>query len=147
MAGVCVLLDCAGPFANTSEPLMRACIEAGAHYLDITAEINVYRLGERLSLESARSCVMLLPGVGWDMVPTDSLAQQFSRVAHPVLPRIALQVATAMSRGSAIRAGEIVGAWLMARVDGALVYTPHAMSALFNFGDGNVTCAPLTTMP
>ena len=89
----------------------------------------------------------LLPGVGWDMVPTDSLAQQFSRVVHPVLPRIALQVATAMPRGAAIRAGEIVGAWLMARVDGALVYTPHAMSALSNFGDGNATCAPLTTMP
>lgn len=145
LAGLTVVLNCAGPFAQTAEPLMRACIQVGAHYLDITAEIHVYRLAEHLGVEAARAGVMLLPGVGWDVVPTDCLALQLSRrVAHPVSLRIALQVAGAMSRGSAISAGEIVGAGLMARVDGALVATPHAASALFNFGDGDVMCAPLS---
>jgi short subunit dehydrogenase-like uncharacterized protein len=31
LAGVCVLLNCAGPFVKTAKRLMRACIEAGAH--------------------------------------------------------------------------------------------------------------------
>lgn len=44
LAGVDVVLNCAGPFAATAEPLMKACIDQGIHYLDITAEINVYRL-------------------------------------------------------------------------------------------------------
>lgn len=145
LTGFPTVLNCAGPFAKTAGPLMRACIEAGAHYLDITAEINVYRLAERLGADAARAGVMLLPGVGWDVVPTDCLALQLSRqVAQPVSLRIALQVAGSMSRGSAVSAGEIIGAGLMARVDGALVSTPGAAPALFNFGDGDVTCAPLS---
>lgn len=145
LAGFSTVLNCAGPFAKTAEPLMCACIKAGAHYLDITAEINVYRLAERLGADAARAGVMLLPGVGWDVVPTDCLALQLSRqVAQPISLRIALQVAGSMSRGSAVSAGEIVGAGLMARVDGVLISTPEAASALFNFGDGDVTCAPLS---
>ncbi|PMZ30543.1 hypothetical protein C1X25_36040, partial [Pseudomonas sp. GW247-3R2A] len=87
------------PFVMTAEPLMRACIEAGVDYLDITAEINVYRLAERLGEDAG---VMLLPGVGWDVVPTDCLALHVARrVEHPQSLRIALQVAGSMSRGSA----------------------------------------------
>lgn len=145
LAGYSCVLNCAGPFARTAEPLMRACIDAGVHYLDITAEINVYRLAERLGADAARAGVMLLPGVGWDVVPTDCLAVQLSgRVAEPVSLRIALQVGGSMSRGSAVSAGEIVGAGLMARVDGNLVATPQAAPALFDFGEGDVTCAPLS---
>lgn len=72
LAGVSVLLNCAGPFAKTAEPLIRACIEAGSHYLDITAEINVYRLAARLGADASRAGVMLLPGVlgrGADRLP------------------------------------------------------------------------------
>lgn len=143
--GVRVLLNCAGPFARTAEPLMRACIEAGVHYLDITAEIGVYRLAERLGAEAEAAGVMLLPGVGWDVVPTDCLAMRLaSRVAHPTSLRIALQVAGAMSRGSAISAGEIVAAGVMARVAGRLEPTPGAVPQPFDFGDGLVPCAPLS---
>jgi len=145
LAGCDVLLNCAGPFALTAEPLMRACIARGIHYLDITAEIGVYRLAERLGEGAARAGVMLLPGVGWDVVPTDCLAVQLAqRVAQPRSLRIALQVAGAMSRGSAVSAGEIVKAGLLARVDGALLATPAARPALFDFGDGPVACAPLS---
>lgn len=95
LSGVTVLLNCAGPFVMTAEPLMRACIEAGVDYLDITAEINVYRLAERLGEDAG---VMLLPGVGWDVVPTDCLALHVARrVEHPQSLRIALQVAGSMS--------------------------------------------------
>src|SRR5512141_1534707 len=40
--GVSAVLHCAGPFSQTSEPMVRACLEAGAHYLDITGEIAVF---------------------------------------------------------------------------------------------------------
>lgn len=140
-----IVLNCAGPFAKTAEPLMRACIASGVHYLDITAEINVYRLAERLHEEAIAAGVLLMPGVGWDVVPTDCLAMHVARrVEKPVSLRIALQVAGSMSRGSAISAGEIFAAGLMARVDGVLVPTPEAQPARFDFGDGPVACAPLS---
>lgn len=145
LADVRVLLNCAGPFARTAEPLMRACMTAGVHYLDITAEIGVYRLAERLGPDAERAGVMLLPGVGWDVVPTDCLAMQLaSRVSRPKSLRIALQVAGSMSRESAVSAGEIVAAGVLARVSGELVPTPDAPPRSFDFGQGPVSCAPLS---
>lgn len=140
-----VLLSFAGPFAQTAEPLMRACLEAGVDYLDITAEINVYRLAERLGAEAAEAGVMLLPGVGWDVVPTDCLAVHVAqRVHQPQSLRVALQVPGSMSRGSAMSVGEIIGAGLMARVDGHLVPAPEAQPQHFDFGEGAAPCAPLS---
>jgi short subunit dehydrogenase-like uncharacterized protein len=145
LEGIGVLLNFAGPFAQTADALMQACIKAGVDYLDITAEINVYRLAERLGAQAAEAGVMLLPGVGWDVVPTDCLAMHVARrVQNPKSLSVALQVAGAMSRGSALSVSEIVGAGLLARVDGLLVATPDAQPRHFDFGDGPALCAPLS---
>lgn len=145
LTGITVLLNCAGPFARTAEPLMRACIAAGVHYLDITAEIGVYQLAEQLGPQASAAGVMLMPGVGWDVVPTDCLAVFLaSQVGKPRKLRIALQVAGSMSRGSAASAAGIVAAGLMTRVDGVLVQTPDAVPRDFDFGHGPVACFPLS---
>jgi len=47
--GCTAILNCAGPFARTARPIMEACLDASVHYLDITAEFNVYALAESLS--------------------------------------------------------------------------------------------------
>ncbi len=142
LEGIDVLLNFAGPFAQTAGPLMRACIANGTDYLDITAEINVYRLAEQLGAEAD---VMLLPGVGWDVVPTDCLAMHVaSRVQQPQSIKIALQVPGAMSRGSALSVSEILGAGVMARIEGELVATPDAQPQHLDFGDGLALCAPLS---
>lgn len=145
LSGISVLLNFAGPFAQTAESLMNACIKSGVDYLDITAEINVYRLAERLGVQAAANKVMLLPGVGWDVVPTDSLAVQVARrVENPLAMSIALQVPGSMSRGSAMSVSEIIGAGLLARVDGELVMAPDATPRDFDFGQGPVLCVPLS---
>lgn len=145
LAGVSVVLNCAGPFAATAEPLMKACIDQGIHYLDITAEINVYRLAESLGESAARAGSMLLPGVGWDVVPTDCLAVRLARhVPEPRRLRIALQVAGTMSRGSAVSAGEIISAGLLERANGILMTKEDTQPGWFDFGDGPVACAPLS---
>ena len=145
LSGISVLLNFAGPFVHTAEVLMRACIRAGVDYLDITAEINVYRLAERLGAEAALQQVMLLPGVGWDVVPTDALSVQVAkRVEQPFALSIALQVPGSMSRGSAMSVSEIIGAGVLARVAGELVATPDAAPRHFDFGEGPVLCVPLS---
>ncbi|WP_240549466.1 saccharopine dehydrogenase NADP-binding domain-containing protein [Devosia salina] len=74
LAGVDVLLNAAGPFANTAEPLMAAAIATGVHYLDFSAELDTYH--EALSLDaSARTAgVTLLPGSGGSVALLGSLA-------------------------------------------------------------------------
>jgi len=74
LSGVALVLHCAGPFLHTSAPMVRACLDAGAHYLDITGEIGVFEAVFARDAEARQRGVLLLPGVGFDVVPTDCLA-------------------------------------------------------------------------
>ncbi len=77
--GVSLVLHCAGPFVHTSAPMVRACLDAGAHYLDITGEINVFESVMARDAEARKRNVTLLPGVGFDVVPTDCLAAMLAQ--------------------------------------------------------------------
>ncbi|HEY3310419.1 MAG TPA: saccharopine dehydrogenase NADP-binding domain-containing protein [Anaerolineales bacterium] len=69
-----VVLHCAGPFINTFKPMVEACLNTRTHYLDLTGEFPVYQAIANLGAEARLRGVMLLPGVGFDVVPTDCLA-------------------------------------------------------------------------
>src|SRR6478736_2572193 len=72
--GVGVVLNCAGPFAHTAEPLLEACLEAKVHYLDITGEMDVFALCHHAHNRARQQGVVVAPGVGFDVVPTDCVA-------------------------------------------------------------------------
>ncbi|MBI3395587.1 MAG: saccharopine dehydrogenase NADP-binding domain-containing protein [Spirochaetia bacterium] len=74
LAGMSLVLHCAGPFVITSPPMARACLRTKTHYLDITGEIPVFAALYSMSDEAAAAGVMLLPGTGFDIVPTDCMA-------------------------------------------------------------------------
>lgn len=74
LSGVSLVLHCAGPFWRTSKPMVDACLAAGVHYLDITGEIPVFEAVLGRDAEARARGVVLLPGVGFDVVPTDCLA-------------------------------------------------------------------------
>ena len=69
-----VVLHAAGPFIDTAEPMMDACLATGTHYLDITGEIPVFAMGAKRSEAATKAGVMLMSGVGFDVVPTDCMA-------------------------------------------------------------------------
>lgn len=69
-----VVLHCAGPFIHTSRQMADACLRTGSHYLDITGEIPVYEDLAARDAEAKAKEIMLLPGIGFDIVPTDCLA-------------------------------------------------------------------------
>ena len=71
---ISVLLNCAGPFSATAEALVKACLSQQVHYLDITGEIDVFRKCYELDNEAKSQNVIVMPGVGTDIVPTDCLA-------------------------------------------------------------------------
>ena len=69
-----VVLHAAGPFVDTAAPMQEACLVTGAHYLDITGEIPVFAMGAQRAKRAEEAGVMLMSGVGFDVVPTDCLA-------------------------------------------------------------------------
>lgn len=75
LADVDVVLHCAGPFARTCRPMVDSCLRTKTHYLDITGEIPVFEACAARNEEAAAAGVMLLPGVGFDVVPSDCLAK------------------------------------------------------------------------
>ena len=74
LAGQRLVLHCAGPFSATAGPMLRACLARHVHYLDITGEIAVFEQAHALAEDARRADVVLLPGVGFDVVPSDCLA-------------------------------------------------------------------------
>ena len=143
--GMSAVLHCAGPFAHTSRAMVDACLRAGAHYLDITGEIPVFEACAARGDEARRAGVMLLPGVGFDVAPTDCLAAHLKR-RLPTATHLALgfQVAASVSRGTARTAIENIHRGGMVRVDGRL--TPIATGSrtrTIDFGRGPVTAAAI----
>ena len=74
LANHTVVLHAAGPFAQTAEAMMDACLRTETHYLDITGEIPVFAMAAKKGPEAERAGIMLMPGVGFDVVPTDCMA-------------------------------------------------------------------------
>jgi short subunit dehydrogenase-like uncharacterized protein len=94
---VAAVLHCAGPFVRTSAPMVRACLAAQAHYLDITGELEVFERVLAQGPAAREANIVLLPGVGFDVVPSDCLA---GRLADAMADATELNLAFAPERGS-----------------------------------------------
>lgn len=145
--GVDVVLNCAGPFVETAEPMVEACLATGTHYLDITGEIPVFEALAERDREAEDAGVCLLPGVGFDVVPTDCLASYL----HDRLPtgthlRLGIDVPGSVSGGTLSTALEQVGAGGMVRREGQLTSVPPGSKTRtidFGTGPGHAVSAPM----
>lgn len=70
-----LVLHAAGPFVKTHRPMLRACLDAGAHYLDITGELDVFDSSFAHDAEAKARNVALISGVGFDVIPSDCLCR------------------------------------------------------------------------
>ena len=136
--GVDVVLNCAGPFADTYRPVVEACLETGTHYADITGEFPVFEALAERDREAEQAGVCLLPGAGFDVVPTDCLAGHL----HERLPgathlRLGFEAHTSVSGGTLASALEHAGSGGIARRDGRIESVPLAAdSRTVDFGTG-----------
>jgi short subunit dehydrogenase-like uncharacterized protein len=69
------VLHCAGPFSLTARPMVESCLRNKKHYTDITGEISVFESMAKLDKSAQEAGVMIMPGVGFDVVPSDCLAK------------------------------------------------------------------------
>jgi len=135
-----LVLHCAGPFAHTAEPMVNGCLRTGTDYLDITGEIEVFERLAALDGPAQAAGAMLLPGVGFDVVPSDCLAAHL----HNQLPdamqlEIAIFGRGSISRGTATTAVEQLGRGGTIRRNGALQSVPTGWrTRTVDFGQGPV---------
>lgn len=126
--GVKAVLHCAGPFVHTSAPMVAACLATRAHYLDITGEIPVFEAILSRGEEARRAGVALLPGVGFDVVPSDCLAARLA-AALPDATELALAIyaeGASFSRGTLKTMIESFPHAGAIRKDGRIVPVPMA---------------------
>lgn len=138
LKGIGLVLHCAGPFSATARPMMEACIQARAHYLDITGEIAVFELAQALGARAKAAGVVLCPGVGFDVIPTDCVAAAL-KAALPDATHLALgfDSRSGFSPGTAKTSVEGLAQGGKVRRDGKLVSTPLAYKVRrIDFGDG-----------
>src|SRR5581483_8246026 len=144
--GTKLVLHCAGPFSRTSAPMVDACLRRGVHYLDITGEIAVFEACAARSDEARAKKVMLMPGVGFDVVPSDCLAAHLKRrLPSATHLALAFQAINQPSRGTATTMVEHVGDGGLVRENGALVSVRAAhKSRTIDFGHGprEAICIP-----
>ena len=145
---VTVVLHCAGPFVNTSKPVVEACLRTGTHYLDLTGEIPVYEDLAALDAEAKARGIMLLPGAGFDVVPTDCLAVHLKqRLPSAMRLTLAFQVEgpAGLPPGTQRTVIELIPYGNRVRRNGQLeVPEQVTKTRLIDFGQGPVQAARLT---
>ncbi|HEY2944845.1 MAG TPA: saccharopine dehydrogenase NADP-binding domain-containing protein [Vicinamibacteria bacterium] len=146
LKGMRAVLHCAGPFVRTFPPMADACLRARVHYLDVNGEIEVFERLAARDAEARAAGVMLLPGVGFDVVPSDGLAAHLKR-RLPGATRLVLAFHSVggLSRGTATTMIENLHRGGLIRRDGALTPVPAAWrTRQVDFGRGprTVVCIP-----
>lgn len=133
-----VVLHCAGPFHRTSKPMADACLATGTHYLDITGEIDVFEALAARDEEARQRNVMLLPGCGFDVVPTDCMAAFLAaRLPDAQRLRLAFSSGGGISRGTMNTMIDNLGEPGAIRREGRIVPVPPAYDSRdVDFGRG-----------
>lgn len=138
LAGVRALLNAAGPFVHTGGPLIDACLRQRVDYLDLTGEIEPLLYAAECDPMARRLGVMLMPAVGFDVVPSDSLVAHL----HAKLPgadRLVVDISPSnlLSRGSAATAIAHAGGENRIRRDGRLETMRFRVQVRYrDFGSG-----------
>ncbi|WP_255196029.1 saccharopine dehydrogenase family protein [Halorarius litoreus] len=139
------VLNCAGPFVETAAPMVDACLATGTDYLDVTGEIEVFEALAARDDEASAADVTLLPGVGFDVVPTDCLAAHLAeRLPEATHLRLGFDALGSVSPGTAATAVDSLGEGGAVRRNGRIESVPSAWkSRRIDFGTGARTAVTI----
>ncbi len=141
LMGVDTVLHCAGPFVLTFRQMAEACLRTKRHYVDISGEIEGFEALAALDAQAKNAGIMLLPGAGFDVVPSDCLSahlkQKLPSADH--LRLFIRQVGSGVSRGTAKSGIENMHRQGRIRKDGKVIQVPPAWKFVnVDFGRGPV---------
>ncbi len=132
-----MVLHCAGPFSITSRAMVDACLRNKKHYTDITGEISVFESLAALDDKAKASEVMMMPGVGFDVVPSDCLARHLKdRLPSATHLSLAFYGMGRISHGTQATMTMNVGKGGAIRKDGKITHVTAAWKTrVIDFGD------------
>lgn len=142
--GIDCVVHAAGPFATTALPMMTACLDTSTHYLDITGELSAFELAASLDEKALAAGILMLPGVGWDVIPSDAIGfHTAQRVQQPRAVKFFLKHFGGVSRGSIKSSGYIFAEGSKVRRAGKIVVNDSPQPIKVDFGSGPETMAPM----
>jgi len=121
-----LVLHAAGPFVQTLKPMIEACLKTGRHYLDINGDINCFEQIKTYDNAAKEAGIMLMPGVGFDVVPTDCLSLSLKeKLPDASSLRIAFtSIGSSISHGTAMTMAGKLGDGGMIRQEGKIIRRP-----------------------
>ena len=144
------VLNCAGPFSETAMPLAKACLIAGIHYLDITGELSVFEELFTLNKKARKKKVVICPGCGFDVVPTDCVAATLKEnLPDAQNLTLAFKTGGSISPGTAKTGVEIFRKGGKVRREGELENVPlgtKTRKISFQGSEVDVSCFPLADL-
>lgn len=131
-----VIISTVGPYAALGMPLVRACAEAGTHYVDLTGEVQFTRRSiDECDAVAKASGACIVHSCGFDSIPSDlgtlALHQHFVEAGHGGLDRATLyveQIRGGISGGTAASASTLFDQAAASSYVRELVADPYALS-------------------
>lgn len=119
-----LVIHCGGPFRHTAKTMSEACIATKTHYTDITGEYQVFESLPDLDQKAKELNITIMPGVGFDVVPSDCLALHLkTRLPSATHLQLAFTMSKGgLSRGTSKSMTEGLGYGGLTRQDGKLTY-------------------------
>ena len=117
------VLHAAGPFQFTAVQMIDACLQTSTHYIDINGDIAVFEMLKQYDATAKHRGIMILPGAGFDVVPTDCTALLLKKLL-PDTTSLKLAFATiggTLSHGTASTMVNKLGEGASVRKDGRIV--------------------------
>ncbi|MEP7277821.1 MAG: saccharopine dehydrogenase NADP-binding domain-containing protein, partial [Bacteroidota bacterium] len=140
LRGIKLVVNAAGPYNFTAKPVIAACMAAQAHYLDLNGDTEVFEILQQFNDQAIEKNIMVLPGAGFDVVPTDCLARwlkdQLPNATHLQIAFVI--IGSGLSRGTAITTLQKLGLPGAVRKNGRLVPEPIGKRGMWvEFPDSN----------
>ncbi|MFV8753921.1 saccharopine dehydrogenase family protein [Nannocystaceae bacterium ST9] len=144
LADAALVINCAGPFAATAMPMVDACLRTHTHYLDLSGEYRALQAVLERDDEAHERGVLLLPGAGFDVIPTDCVAARLHE-ALPTGDRLELAIINglALTRGTVARMLDVLAVGPLVRREGELVRLSEPSSRTIVFNRRTVPCVSL----
>ncbi|HMJ46422.1 MAG TPA: saccharopine dehydrogenase NADP-binding domain-containing protein [Ferruginibacter sp.] len=141
LQNVKAVLHAAGPFQFTAKQMVEACIETKTHYIDINGDINIFELLKTYDWQAKEAGIMVMPGAGFDVVPTDCIALLLKKTLPDATSLKLAFVSTGggVSHGTATTMINKLGEGGLMRKDGMLIPVAlgkHGMTVDFFTGAG-----------
>ncbi len=137
LSEVTLVLHAAGPYVYTAKQMIEACLQTGVHYIDINGDISVFEMLKKYDAAAKEKNIMVMPGVGFDVVPTDSIALQLkNKMPGASLLKLAFaSIGGGLSHGTATTMTGKIGEGGAVRENGKIVKKPLGQKGMWvNFG-------------